>query len=106
MQWPDSCFLSHHPGICKTEIPILTYNDVINYFNIKIFGSFPDLMRQVFIRLAGFETAGGMIMAKDEIDRIHFQGLFQDDPGIGHRSRYPALADHFKMIYPVGLVQE
>ena len=56
----------HHAFICKTEIAIVTYYDMIDHFDIKKPCGFPDFVRQFFICLAGFQISRGMIMTENQ----------------------------------------
>ena len=94
------------PLICETEINSVTYYNMINQKKKKKPGGFPDFMGQFLICLAGFEIAGGMIMAQNDINRMMIQCFFKDKPGIGYSTGDATLAYHFKMVNPVGLVQE
>ena len=48
----------------------MAYDNMINHFNIKKPGGFPDLIGQFLIRFAGFQITGRMIMAKNDIHRM------------------------------------
>lgn len=56
---------SHHAIVCETEITLMAYDDVINYFNIKVFGSLADLKCQVLVSFTWFKIACWVIVAED-----------------------------------------
>ena len=48
---------SYHTLIRETEVSIVTYDNMIDHFNIKKAGSFADLIGQFLICLAGFQIS-------------------------------------------------
>src|SRR5262245_34967256 len=95
LRTPDS----QYSFVRKTVIPGFTNNNMVHNFYVKILSSFFDLKSQFFVGTARFETAGWVVMTKNDTDGVFFQCFFQDQAGIGYGAGNSSFADNLKVFY-------
>ncbi len=79
---------------------------MINHFDIEKPGGFPNLVGKLFVGLTGFQIAGRVVMAENQVNCMGFQSFFKDDTRVGYCAGNTPLAYHFKMIDTIGLVKK
>src|SRR5688572_28608199 len=87
-------------------IPVIANDQVVEDLDVEIAGGVPDLPGQFFIRLAGFQAAGRVVVTEDHADGVLLQGFFEDDPGVGYGAGNAALTNNLEMVDLIGPVQE